>query len=242
MVTVISCMALHMESILDPRQTGAVEAGDVECGWNVMVKDVCLACVFYWNHRANNWLFLGKIGCTQSWFFLQTNLFSILRGQSTASMPWCLCVALFHWMLCWNVSWWKAALWSLKSGITTYWLRCSCGISPLLLYFSYITVLTGLSPSVCDQVHANVSEEVFILDSSRPGGSSLCCSVVLCSQMNGTVASISEQKLYDRDHATHAPSTADLEKVLFKLLHLSFSICKALLASSHGNLSGQSVI
>lgn len=32
MVTVISCMALHMESILDPRQTGAVEAGDVECG------------------------------------------------------------------------------------------------------------------------------------------------------------------------------------------------------------------
>jgi len=27
-----------------------------------MVKDVCLYRVFYWNHRANNWLFLGQIG------------------------------------------------------------------------------------------------------------------------------------------------------------------------------------
>lgn len=27
-----------------------------------MVKDVCSYRVFYWNHRANNWLFLGQIG------------------------------------------------------------------------------------------------------------------------------------------------------------------------------------
>lgn len=30
MVKMISCSALHMENILDSRQTGAVDAGDVE--------------------------------------------------------------------------------------------------------------------------------------------------------------------------------------------------------------------
>lgn len=30
MVKMISCSALHMENIIDSRQTGAVEAGDVE--------------------------------------------------------------------------------------------------------------------------------------------------------------------------------------------------------------------